>query len=311
MTGLVTLFGGGGFVGRYVAQALLRQGGRVRIVGRDPRRAFFLKPQASLGQIQFVAADVTKPRTVERAVAGSDAVVNLVGVLAGRFEAIHVDGAGNVARAAAAAGAGAFVQVSAIGADPGSLSAYGRSKAAGEAAVREAFAQATILRPSIVFGPEDDFVNRFARLIRLLPVVPVLGGATRFQPVYAADVGRAAALAATEPRRFAGRTFEIGGPEILSMAELNRRIAAMIGAKRGFLALPDAAGELIARLGFLPGAPITGDQWRMLRRDNVVEPGFEGLAAFGIEPAALDAVAPGWLVRYRRQGRFGAERRAP
>jgi NADH dehydrogenase len=311
MTGLVTLFGGGGFVGRYVAQALLRQGVRVRIVGRDPRRAFFLKPQGGLGQLQFIAADVTKPRTVERAVAGSDAVVNLVGVLSGRFEAIHVDGTRNVAQAAQAAGAGAFVHVSAIGADPGSPSAYGRSKAAGEAAVREAFEQATILRPSIVFGPEDDFVNRFARLIRLAPVVPVLGGATRFQPVYVADVAQAAALAATEPRRFAGRTFEIGGPEIVTMADLNRRIAVMIGAKRGFVALPDGAAEMIAKLGFLPGAPITTDQWRMLRRDNVAADGSEGLAAFGIEPATLDAVAPGWLVRYRRQGRFGAERRAP
>ncbi|WP_419825660.1 complex I NDUFA9 subunit family protein [Sphingomonas sp.] len=311
MTELVTLFGGGGFVGRYVVQALLRRGRRVRVVGRDPRRAFFLKPQGGLGQIQFVAADVTRPRSVERAVAGSDAVVNLVGVLFGRFEAIHVEGARNVAEAARAAGAQAFVHVSAIGADPGSPSAYGRSKAAGEAAVRDAFDGAAILRPSVVFGPEDDFVNRFARLIRLAPIVPVLGGGARFQPVYVSDVAQAAALAATEPQRFAGRTFELGGPEIVTMAGLNRRIATMIGAKRGFLELPDAVGEMIAKLGFLPGAPITTDQWRMLRRDSIVTEGFDGLAAFGIEPTALDAVAPDWLVRYRRQGRFGAERRAP
>ena len=309
MARLVTVFGGAGFIGRYVVQALLREGARVRVVGRDPKRGFFVKPLGGLGQTQFIAADVTKPATVARAVAGSGSVINLVGILSGAFEAIQVEGARTVAREAAKAGAGALVHMSAIGADPASPSAYGRSKGEGEAAVRAAFAGATILRPSIVFGPEDEFVNRFARMMQLSPVVPVIGGGTLFQPVYVADVARAAA-AALHPDAHGGHVYELGGPEILSMAELNRRIAAMIGRTPAFLDLPDGIAEGLARLGFLPGAPITMEQWRMLKRDNVVADGAEGLAAFGVAPTPLASVAPRWLVRYRRHGRFGAERKA-
>ena len=308
MTVLVTLFGGGGFLGRYVAQALLQRGARVRLVARDPKQAFFLKPQGGLGQTQFIAADVTKRATVDRAVQGSDAVINLVGLLAGNLQAVHVDGARNVAEAARAAGAEALVQVSAIGADLNSASLYGRTKAEGEAAARKAFPGATIIRPSIVFGAEDAFVNRFARMIEVAPAVPILRADTRFQPVFAADVAKAIAAAAIDGSRFGGRTFEIGGPEVISMGDLVRRIAAMIGRKPTFLELPDSLGGLIARLGFLPGAPITQDQWQMLQHDNIVTPGAEGLAAFAVEPTPLDSVAPTWLVRYRRQGRFGAER---
>jgi NADH dehydrogenase len=310
MAELVTLFGGGGFLGRYVAQALLQRGARVRIVERDPKRAFFVKPQGGLGQTQFIAADVTKRATVERAVQGSDAVVNLVGILAGKFDAIQVEGAGIVAEAAHAAGAKALVHVSAIGADAGSDIPYARTKGEGEAAVREAFPSATIVRPSIVFGAEDNFLNRFAAMIQASPAVPIMSAGTKFQPVFVADVAKAIAAAVLAPGSFGGRTFELGGPETLTMGELVTRTAAMIGAKPAFFTLPDSLSGLIASFGFLPGAPITKDQWKMLKHDNVVTPGAEGLAALGVQPTPLGAVAPSWLVRYRRLGRFGAEQQA-
>ena len=301
---LVTLIGGGGFLGRYVAQDLLNAGARLRIAQRDPRAALFLRTQGGLGQTQFAAIDVTRPDSIARAVEGSDAVVNLVGVLKGNFHAVQAEGAGNVARAAAAAGVGALVHMSAIGADAASASAYGRSKAAGEDAVRAAFPTATILRPSIVFGREDQFVNRFAGMIASAPVVPVLRGAARFQPVYVADVAQVATRALSEPDRFGGETYELGGPDVLTMEALIRWIAQAIGRAPSIIDVPDIAGKLIARAGFLPGAPITMDQWQMLQSDNIVT-GQDGLAAFGVTPTPLDAVAPAWLVRYRRQGRFG------
>ena len=304
---LVTLFGGGGFVGRYVAQALYKSGARIRIAQRDPRQAFFLKPLGGLGQTQFVAADITRPDQVPRAVEGSDAVVNLVGILKGAFHPIHVDGARNAAEAAAAAGAQAFVQVSAIGADPASPSRYGSSKGHGEAAVRAAFPSATIIRPSIVFGREDQFVNRFAALARLLPVLPVIRGDVRFQPVHVADVAHAIAAAALDPRAHGGRTYELGGPQTLSMRELNRWIGEATGRVRPLIDVPDAAARLIAQLGgWAPGAPMTYDQWLMLSRDNVVAPDAEGFEAFGIVPTPLAAVAEGWLTAYRRHGRFAS-----
>lgn len=309
MAELVALFGGGGFIGRYVAQVLLRQGARVRVIGPVPRKAYAVKPLGGLGMTQFVAADVTKPDTVARAVAGADAVVNLVGILSGDFRKIHVEGARHVAEAASAAGARALVQVSAIGADPQSPSAYGRSKAEGEAAVHAAFAGATIVRPSIVFGQEDAFINRFARLIARAPVVPVLSPATRFQPVYAADVAHAIAAAALDPRCHGGAIYELGGPDIFTMAQLLRETAGMIGRDPRFLELPDSFGSMMASFGFLPGAPITRDQWLMLKRDSVVAADARGFDAFDLRPTPLAAVAPGWLVRYRRGGRFGVERR--
>ncbi|WP_210357534.1 complex I NDUFA9 subunit family protein [Sphingomonas beigongshangi] len=297
---LVTVFGGGGFVGRYVVQALLRAGARVRVAERDPRRAWFLKPLGSLGQMQFVAADVTRADTVHRAVAGADAVINLVGVLEGAFEAIHVTGARNVAEAAAGAGVEALVHMSAIGADPAARSAYGSTKGRGEEAVRAAFPRAAIIRPSIVFGREDQFLNRFAGMIEAFPVVPVLRAPVKFQPVFAADVGDAFA-AALAPKH-AGRTFELGGPDVMSMGEIIRWLATTLGRKPSIVELPDAAGALLARL---PLAPITTDQWQMLQRDNVVAPDAPGLAALGIEATPLATVAPDWLVRFRRKGRFG------
>jgi NADH dehydrogenase len=298
---LVTVFGGGGFLGRYVAQALLAQGARVRVAERNPSSALRIKTQGNLGQVQLVSADITKPASVARAVAGADAVVNLVGILSGAFTAVHVDGAANVARAAAQAGADALVHVSAIGADPNSPSAYGRSKGEGEAAVRAAFPTATILRPSLIFGREDQFTNRFAQIVRMAPVVPVIGGATRFQPVYVMDVARAIAAAAIDPATHAGKTCELGGPEVMSMMQINAWIAKVLGRGRPLLPVP---APLAGALALLPGGPITRDQLRMLQKDNVVDPAAGGLADFGIAPTPMEAVADAWLIPYRRHGRF-------
>jgi NADH dehydrogenase len=305
---LVTLFGGGGFLGRYAVQALHRAGARVRIVQRDPRRAWFLKPLGALGQTQFVAADLRDADRVRLAAEGSDAVVNLVGVLKGDFQGLHVDGARNAATAAAEAGASAFVQVSAIGADPESESEYGRTKGEGEAAVRAAFPGATILRPSILFGQEDNFINRFARMARFAPVIPVIRGEAKFQPVYAADVGRAVAAAALDPGSHGGKTYELGGPQVMTMAELIEWTCETTGRQRSLVPVPDAVGRMLARLtGWAPGAPITWDQWLMLQSDNVVSPGSKGLEAFGLGKTPLAAVAEGWLASYRRHGRFAAK----
>jgi NADH dehydrogenase len=210
-----------------------------------------------------------------------------------------------VARTTAAAGVGALVHVSAIGADAESPAAYGRTKGEGEAAVREAFPAATILRPSLMFGREDRFVNRFAGMIAGAPVVPVLRAAVKFQPVHVVDAARAVVGALGDTTRFGGKTFELGGPDVMSMGELIRWIAGAIGRDPAIIELPDIAGAAIATLGFLPGMPITRDQWMMLQRDNVVADGASGLAAFGIAPTPLAAIAPAWLVRFRRQGRFG------
>jgi NADH dehydrogenase len=230
--------------------------------------------------------------------------VNLAGILSGNFQGVHVAGAKNVAEAAAAAGVPALVHVSAIGADPESPSAYGRSKAEGEAAVRAALPGATILRPSIMFGREDQFINRFAGMMAVSPIVPVLRAEAKFQPVYVRDVARAATTVLAR-RDAGGAIFELGGPDILSMGQLIRWIAKAIGRDPMIVELPDTVGGLIALGGFLPGAPITLDQWRMLQRDNVVAAGANGLAALDVTPTPLDAVAPDWLVRYRRHGRFG------
>ena len=303
--GLVTLIGGGGFLGRYVAQRVLIGGWRLRVAQRDPRQAFFLKSFGQLGGTQTVAADIRRPDTLLRAVAGSDAVVNLVGVLAGDFGGVHIDGARNVARAAAEAGVPALVHVSAIGADPASPSAYGRSKGEGEAAVREAFPAATVTRPSVVFGREDQFLNRFAQLIAKLPVVPILSPNTRFQPVFVGDHADAVGAVLRDPAAHAGRTFELGGPDIVTMAELNRFIARETGRSPRFVEVPDKFGALIAKAGFLPGAPITTDQWLMLRRDNVASPDLPGLRELGVTPTPMGAITPSYLVQYRRSGRFG------
>jgi NADH dehydrogenase len=308
MDRVVTLFGGGGFVGRYVAQQLYKTGARVRIAQFDARKAFFLKPLGNLGQTQFAAVDIRNPAQVAEAIKGSDAVVNLVGVLKGDFDGLHVRGARNVAEAAAAAGVGSLVHVSAIGADRDSPSHYGRSKGEGEQAVRSAFPGATIVRPSIVFGREDNFINRFAGMTRMLPFLPVIRGGVKFQPVFASDLGKAIMHAALEPRAHGGNIYEIGGPQVLTMRELMEWIGKATGYSRPLIDVPDPVARGMARaFGWAPGAPITWDQWLMLQRDNVPAPGAPGLRAFGISGTPLAAVSEGWLTSYRRNGRFAAK----
>lgn len=304
---LVTIFGGGGFVGRYVAQELLAKGMRVRVAERNPGNAMRVKPLAELGQVQLVHADVTNAASVARAVAGADAVVNLVAVLDGALDAINHQGSANVAQAVRAAGIGTLVHISAIGADAGSESAYGRSKGQGEQAVRAAVPGAVIIRPSIIFGREDQFTNRFAGMARLMPVLPVLAPETKFQPVYVVDVARAIAAAVENGAEHAGRTFELAGPQVMSMMEINRFVTEQSGQGRALLAMPNAVGSL---LSLLPFSPITRDQWKMLGQDNVAAEGACGLADLGVTPTPLGAVADNWLVVYRKNGRFTRRVRA-
>lgn len=294
---LVTVFGGGGFVGRYVVQALCATGARVRVAVRDTRGAVIVKPLGNLGQVSLCAADITKPATIANALIGADMAVNLVGSF-DNLDAIQRAGAANVAQAAAQAGVTAIVHMSAIGADANSEAEYGRSKASGEAAVRAAFPSASILRPSIIFGREDQFINRFAGLIRMLPIVPVIGAETKFQPVFVGDVARAVVAALQGP---GGQMLELGGPQTFSMMQLNEWIAKATGHKKLFLAVPDAAAKLLT---FIPGGPISGDQLKMLAHDNVVS-GENGLETLGIVATPLDAVAHDWLTLYRKHGRFG------
>ncbi|MAM74437.1 MAG: complex I NDUFA9 subunit family protein [Tistrella sp.] len=315
---LVTVFGGSGFLGRYVVARLARTGVRIRVAVRDADRALFLKPAGDVGQIAIMSCDVTDAAQVRAALAEASAAINLTGILAegwgATFDGVHVQGAGNIAKAAADTGLGALVHVSAIGADPESSSAYGRTKAAGEAAVREAFPTAVILRPSILFGPEDDFFNRFAGMTRISPALPLIGGGqTRFQPVWVVDVAEAVVRALDEPE-FAGRTFELGGPKVYSFAQILEYILATVRKHRGLVPMPWALAGVVARFGdLLPGgmAPLTTDQLRMLKRDNVVAEGAEGFAAFGIRPTPVEAVVPDYLARYRawihrpRDGRAG------
>jgi NADH dehydrogenase len=223
------------------------------------------------------------------------------------MRSVHVEGARNIAEAARASGAAALVHVSAIGADRASPSNYGRTKAEGEAAVRKAFPAATIVRPSLVFGPEDNLTNRFARMAQL-PVLPVIAGNRKFQPVYVRDLARAIALAALEPKRFAGQAYEIGGPQAMTMTELQQVIHGITGQDPLIVQLPDAAASILSWLGVVPGAPLTRDQWMMLQRDNLPAGGAPGLEAFGIAPTPLAAVGEEWLGRFRRGGKFGARR---
>ncbi|MBD0272579.1 MAG: complex I NDUFA9 subunit family protein [Acetobacteraceae bacterium] len=303
---IATVFGGSGFIGRYVVKRLARAGYTVRVAVTDPGGARFLQTQGKVGQIVPLAAGVTEEAAVARAVAGADLVVNLVGILferrAGDFQRVHAEGAGCVARVSAAAGAARLVHVSAIGADPASPSAYGRTKAEGEAAVRAAFPSATILRPSIVFGLEDGFFNRFAGLSRILPFMPVIAGDTRFQPVYVGDVADAV-LAAAERDDAPGRTYELAGPRSHTFRELLRYILEVTGRRRPLVNIPPGIARIQARLGeFLPNPPLTRDQLLMLQRDNVPGPDAAGLADLGIEPKALEAIVPNYLARFRTGG---------
>lgn len=308
---LVALVGGTGFFGTHLAQELLERGARLRVCSRHPERSFRVKPLGILGQVQAVAVDVTKPHTLAVALTGVDAVVNLVGAFGGDLNAVQAKGAGNVAAAAREAGATALVHVSAIGADAASPVAYARTKAEGEQAVLAAFPGATILRPSILFGEDDTFVNMFAGLIAAFPVLPVFAPEAKFQPAFVDDAAEAVGNVLATPAPFAGKTFEIAGPEQVSMGELNRRIAAAQCRKRAFLELPDAVSGAIAGLtGWLPGAPLSRDQWALLQKGNVASGTLPGLAELGVRARPLELFLDRWMVRYRKYGRFGTKTRA-
>ena len=307
---LVTITGGSGFVGGHLAQALLKRGCRLRVVSRHPERAFRLRTLADLGQIEFVRGDTTRPATIARAFDGAYGAVNLVGAFAGDVDALQGAGAGRIATLAKAAGAQAFVHVSALGEDAGAASEYARSKAEGETAVRAAFPTATILRPPVLFGEDDNFVNLFAKLIARLPVLPVFGPAAKLQPLNVDDACEAIANALADPARHGGKTYEIAGPEAISMLEINRRIATAQGRKRTFVALPDSISAAFATLtGWLPGAPLTSDQWALLKAGSAPS-GRNGLDPLGVKPRPLGLFLDRWMVRYRQHGRFGVESRA-
>lgn len=308
---LVTVFGGSGFLGRYVCQALTSRGHRVRVAVRRPDLAHHLQITGRLGQIQAIQANLRHPWSVERAVEGADHVVNLVGILAEsgrqRFAALQAEGARHVAEAASAQGAG-LVQMSAIGADTASPSRYARTKADGEAAAFAAVPQAVVLRPSIVFGAEDQFFNRFAGMSRFSPVIPLVGADTRFQPVFVNDVALAVG-AAVDGKVQGGRIYELGGPEVRTFRALMEEMLVVIDRRRTILSLPEGiASRLAGLMEKLPGAPITSDQVLQLQRDNVVSDAAKAegrtFAAFGIEPRSLEAILPTYLVRFRPQGQF-------
>lgn len=308
---LVVLIGGSGFAGTHLAQALLARGCRLRIVSRHPERAFRLRPLANLGQVQFVRGDVTRPAGLGAVLAGAYGVVNLVGAFAGDLDALQGEGAGRIAALARQAGVQAFVQVSALGSDAQSPVAYNRTKAQGEAAVHAAFPGATIVRPSVLFGEDDAFVNLFAGLIARLPALPVFGPEAKLQPLNVDDAVEAIANALAEPARHGGRIYDIAGPEEIAMLDLNRRIAAAQHRERGFIPLPDAvSGAFAALTGWLPGAPLSRDQWALLKGGNVLR-GANGMTALGVTPRPLGLFLDRWMVRYRKHGRFGAGVRAP
>ncbi len=310
---LVTIFGGAGFVGTQVVQAMARKGYRIRVAVRRPDLAGHVKPLGGVGQVVPVQANVRNRESVERAVRGASIVINLVGIGyergRQRFRAVHVLGARHVAEAARAAGATSLVHMSALGADPQSTSAYARTKALGEAAVFEAFPEAIVMRPSIMFGPGDGFFNLMGSLARWLPVVPLIGGGTMFQPIYVGDTADAFAAAAEGAVR-AGRIYELGGPETLSYRDLMERVLRVTGRRNPLLPIPPALGKLMAfPFTLLPFPPLlTGDQVELLQIDNVVSEQAarekRTLAAFGIEPTPMDAVLSTYLWRFRKHGQF-------
>jgi NADH dehydrogenase len=322
---LVTVFGGSGFVGRHVVRALALDGWRVRVACRRPDLAFFLQPLGGPGQVMPVQANVRDPASVAAAMRGADAVVNLVGILAEggkqKFAVIQAEGARVIAQAARAAGVTDLVHISAIGADSKSASAYGRSKAQGEAAVLEAVPEAVILRPSVIFGPEDDFFNRFGTMSRFFPLIPIVGAQTKFQPVYVGDVAKAVALALAGKAK-KGATYELGGPEVKSFESLVQYVLDVAERDRGIARLSFGVGKLVAAftqlfsklsLGLFPRLlTMTGDQVELLKHDNVVsnEAKAQGLTLEGlrIAPTAIEATVPSYLYRYRKTGQYQEQR---
>lgn len=303
----MTVFGGSGFLGRYVVERLARQGNVLTIAVRDPEAAKFLRPLGNVGQITPIYCPVQDEEGVTAAVASAHTVINLAGIryesFHGAFDAVHDEGAARIARAATVAGVRRLVQVSALGAHADALSKFGRSKAAGEVATREAFPGVTLLRPSVIFGPEDRFFNMFASLARCLPLLPLYGGGhTRFQPVYVGDVA-AAVIAALADVASVGKTYELGGPRTYSLAELLRYVLDTVGRKRLLLPVPFAIGHMMALiLERIPNPLITRDRLLQLTVDSVVTGKEACLADLGIEPTSLEIVVPGYLGRYRSAG---------
>ena len=312
---LVTIFGGSGFVGRHVVRALAKTGARIRVAVRRPDLAGHLQPMGGVGQIHAVQANVRYPESIARAVEGADAVVNLVGILAptGKqgFDDVHAEGARAIAEATRAAGIGTLIHMSAIGADAQSKSSYARTKAAGETAVSQVMPDAIILRASVIFGPEDDFINRFAAMARLSPALPLIGGGrTRFQPVFVGDVAQAV-VAALSGKATPGAPYELGGPEVLTFRQILERILQHTGRKRRLISIPFALAGFQARfLQLLPSPPLTLDQVRLLRQDTVVSDTAQDakrtLEGLGIHPIAMDTAIPSYLERFRAKGEFSA-----
>jgi NADH dehydrogenase len=314
---LVTIFGGSGFVGRYIARRMAKEGWRVRVAVRRPNEALFVRPYGTPGQVEPVACNIRDDASVRAVTRGADAVVNCVGILnrSGKntFDAVQAEGAGRIARIAASEGVGQMVHVSAIGADSRSESAYSRTKADGEAAVLAAFPGAVILRPSIIFGTEDGFFNRFASMSRMGPILPVVGANTRFQPVYVDDVAQAAVKGVLG--QAAPGVYELGGPEVESFRDLMQRMLAVIQRRRAVVNVPFWVAGIMGfafdalqavTLGLIENKMITRDQVRNLRRDNVVSPDAKGLADLGIQPTAMEAVLPDYLWRFRPSGQYAA-----
>jgi NADH dehydrogenase len=304
---LVVLVGGSGFLGKHAAQALLQRGARLRIAARHPRDAWTLRPLANLGQLQFVHCDVRRPESLAAALRGADAAAYLVGAFKGDLDELQGKAAGRAAAIAAQEGMRAFAYVSAIGADAESPIGYAGSKAKGERLVREAFPGATILRPSVLFGEDDAFVNMFAGLIAALPALPVFGAEATLQPLHVDDAADALANALADPASHGGRTYEIAGPEVLTMMELNRRIAAAQQRRRALFAMPDFLAAIFAAL---PGTPITRDQLALLKAGNVASGAQPGIKELGVVPKPLALFLDRWMTRYRKHGRFGAKIRA-
>ncbi|MDR3531426.1 MAG: complex I NDUFA9 subunit family protein [Rhodopila sp.] len=303
---VATVFGGSGFIGRYVVKRLALQGYIVRVAVRDPEAALFLKPMGQVGQIVPLYAPVTNEGAVHRAIDGAEIVVNLVGALtdsrSAPFHVVHTEGAARIARVAAACGVGKLVHVSAIGADPASRSRYAATKGAAEQAVRAAFPAATILRPSVVFGLEDKFFNRFAAFARLSPVMPVISGASKMQPVYVSDVADAVMAALADPAA-QGKVYELGGPRVWTFREILSFILKTTHRNRPLVNIPMAIARLQACvLQHVPGKPLTPDQLLLLSKDNVVSAGALGLADLGITPTPVELVVPAYLSRYQPGG---------
>lgn len=299
---LVTVFGGSGYIGNYVAQSLLSRRARLRIASRNPERSHSLKPLANLGQLQFARCDIRNEDSLAAALQGSDYVVNLVGAFDGDLEELMGKAPGAMARIAKAHGAAAFVHVSAIGPDADSTAAYARGKALGEQLVLEAFPEATILRPSIVFGKDDNFLNMFGQMIEMAPMLPVFGPEAKLQLVYSDDVAEAVSIALEDPAEHGGHVYELGGPEQLTMMEINERIAAAQGRQRRFIAMPDGLSALFAAL---PLTPMSKDQWTLLKPGSTVSGAHRTFKELGIDPKPLGLFLDKWMTRFRRFGRFG------